>query len=241
MLDVLDDDLTVHSFVQFFIDFDQARKILPSTRGGKKFPVHGCLHLVEMKWLCVKVRDNCRMNMGAVCIIFPGFKVRFHFNLFDTIHRHDIEFTDRAVVLRRISGCNDEPALRNLMISEGFALEKLQHSRSKRLRYTIDLIDEQNAFFQTGGFHFLINRSDNLAHGVFGHGVFFSSKGFFGDKRQTDGALAGVMRDGVGNETDTAFSGNLLHNLCFSDSGSADEKNGALPHGGNDIFSIFIF
>ena len=127
------------------------------------------------------------------------------------------------------------------MISEGFALEKLQHGRSQRLRYTVDLVDEQNAFVQSGGFHFVINRSDNLAHGVFGHGVFLSSEGFFGDKRQTDGTLPGVMCDGVGDETDTAFSGNLLHNLCFTDSGSADEKNGALPDGGNHIFSVFIF
>ena len=110
-----------------------------------------------MQWLCVEIRDDCRMDVDAVRIIFPGFKVRFHLNFLDTIHRHDVEFTDRAVVFRWVSGCNDEPALRNLMISEGFALEKLQHGRSQRLRHAVDFIDEQNTFFQSGRFHLVIN------------------------------------------------------------------------------------
>ena len=77
--------------------------------------------------------------------IFPEYLIiRLHLDFLHTVQRHHIEIPDGFVVLRRIAGSHDDPALRNRMISKGLALEKLQHGRSQRLRHTVNLIDKKN-------------------------------------------------------------------------------------------------
>ena len=70
------------------------------------------------------------------------------------------------------------------MAAEDLVLQKLQHGRRERLRYAVDLVEEQNALAAPRGIHRLIDRGDDLAHGVFGHLVFHAVIGFRRDERQ---------------------------------------------------------
>ena len=83
------------------------------------------------------------MNAGLVCVLPPDRVIGLHIDHLHTVQCHNIKVADRFVVLRRISGGNNDPALRHLLVSEGLALKKLQHRRGKCLGYAVDLIDEQ--------------------------------------------------------------------------------------------------
>ena len=51
--------------------------------------------------------------------IFPEYLIiRLHLDFLHTVQRHHIEIPDGFVVLRRIAGSYDDPALRNRMISK---------------------------------------------------------------------------------------------------------------------------
>ncbi len=126
------------------------------------------------------------------------------------------------------------------MRPEGLALQKLKHCRRKRFGRAVDFIDEQNPFFQTGFFHFIINRGDNFAHGVLCYGVFLPAVFLVADKRQADCALAGVVRDAVRNEGNAAFPCDLFHNGCFADARRAHQQYGALAHDGDAVCTEFI-
>lgn len=62
----------------------------------------------------------------------------------------------------------------------------------------------------------------------------------FDNDGKSYGTLAGVMRDGIGGEADAAFTGNLLHDGSFSDSGRTNKKDGTLAYGGHEILSVGI-
>ena len=85
------------------------------------------------------------MDTLFVGVFLPNVKIRLHGNFFHTVQRHHIEIPDRFVVLRRISCCHDDPAFRNRMISEGLALQKLEHRRGQSLGHAVDLINEKNS------------------------------------------------------------------------------------------------
>ena len=62
----------------------------------------------------------------------------------------------------------------------------------------------------------------------------------FDNDGKSYGTLACVMGDGIGGEADAAFTGNLLHDGSFSDSGRTDQKDGTLADGGHKILSVGI-
>ena len=49
------------------------------------------------------------------------------------------------------------------------------------------------------------------------------------------------MSDRIGNESDAAFPGNLLHNLCFSDSRRAHKKDRSLTDRRDPVLTKFVF
>ena len=181
------------------------------------------------------------MNVHLVSIFLPGSKIRFHLDLFHTVQSYYIKFPHGFIVFRRISRCHDDPAFRNLMISEGFTLQKLQHGRSQCLRNAVDLVQKQNTLFPSCLLHLFVNRSHDLTHGIFRHRHFFAGKFFFLNIWQTDSTLAGMMGDGIGHQTDTAFLRYLLHDLGLSDTRRSDQQDRALPYRGDLIFPVLIF
>ena len=133
MLNILTHNLTIHFFAQLFVDHQHLGQILPATRRRKCPAVYRRLHPVKIRRSRTQVRNNGRMQLVFHRILFPHREIRLHLNLFHTVHRHNVKFTNRFVVFRRISGCYDHPALRNLMISKHLTLKELQHRRSQRL------------------------------------------------------------------------------------------------------------
>ena len=138
--------------------------------------------------------------MILISIHLPYRIVFFHIDALHTVKGYNIELSDGLIVFRRIAGSHNHPSLRNLMIAEGFALQKLQHSRCQCLGYTVDLIDKQNTFFESGCFHFLINRRYNLTHCVLRDRILSAAEILFLDKRQTDGTLSRMMGNGIRNQ-----------------------------------------
>ena len=97
------------------------------------------------------------MNSLLIGVFLPYIKVCLHIDLLDTVQSDHIEFPDGFVIFRRVACCDDYPAFRHLLVSEGFSLKELQHHRCQCFRYAVDLINKQDAFFQTCFFHFVVN------------------------------------------------------------------------------------
>ncbi len=180
------------------------------------------------------------MYLSAVRVFFPDIVIFPHINAFESVKCHNIEIADRFVILRRIACRDNDPSGGHVMTAKRFALQKLQHSRRERFRNAVDFINKQNALLQAGFFDFIVHRCDNLAHGVLGDCHFFSAVLALGQIGETDGALAGVMRDGIRNQADAACAGSLLHDSGFADARRAHEQNRALMHGRNQILSVLI-
>ena len=62
----------------------------------------------------------------------------------------------------------------------------------------------------------------------------------FGQKGQTNGALTGVMGDGIRYKSNAAFAGSLLHNRGFADARRAHQQDRTLMNRWNQIGSIRI-
>ena len=168
-------------------------------------------------------------------VFFPDRKILLHGDALDTVERDHIKIAHGAVVFRRIACRDDQPALWKFLVAKCFALQKLQHHGGQSFGYAVDLIKEKNPLAKSGFFHQLIYRAEYFAHGVLSNGMLCAIIGFLFDKRQTNGALAGVMRDGIGDETDIFLGCDLLHDLGLADSRRADQQNRPLPNGRDTV------
>ena len=173
------------------------------------------------------------MDVLLVGKLLPGIEVRLHVDALEPVPGNDVELPDGAVVLRRVAGSDHDPALRHPMAAEDFILQKLQHGRGQRLADAVDLVDEQDAVFLAGALHGGVDAGDDLAHRVLGHAAGAPAVVPLPDERQADGALAGVVGDGVGHQRNVALLRDLLHDLGLADARRAHQQNGALPHGGD--------
>ena len=136
------------------------------------FSVNRCLHPIKTVVPKFQIRKNCRMHVFFVCILTPGLIIRLYHDLFYTVQSDNIKFPDRFVIFRWISCCHDHPAFRNLMISEAFALEKLEHCRCQCLRNTVDLINKKNSLVKSSLRHTVIDTRNDLTHRIFRCGIF---------------------------------------------------------------------
>ena len=116
------------------------------------------------------------MDAASVRVLLPHTEILFDVDFFNAIERYHVKFSHGFVVFRRISGRYDHPSGRQLLVAEGLALQELQHHRRERLGNTVDLIEEQNAFFYACAFHFAVHRSDNLAHRVGSYCAFLAAE-----------------------------------------------------------------
>ena len=146
-----------------------------------------------------------------------------------------------AVVLRGVACRYNDPAVGHAMTAEDLVLQELQHGRGQRLGNAVDFVKEENAFLLAGCFHGFVYRRDDFAHGIFGNVVLFAAIGPVRNERQSEGALARVMRHGVGNETHFELLRDLLHDGGLADAGCADQEDGALPVDGKAILPEFVF
>ena len=241
MLDVLPHKICRDTFSKTLIDFHHPGKIFPSSRSRKLFAVNRCLHLVETVVSKFQIRKDRRVHVFFVCVFPPGLIVRLYEDLFDTVQGDNVELADRFVVFRRVSCCHDHPSLRNLMVSETLALEKLQHRRSQCLRNTVDLINKKDSLAETRLTHTVINTCNDLAHRIFCRRVFPAAVFLLRNKRKSDRTLSGVVCDRVRHQCHAAFTRRLLHDLRLSDSRCTKEKHRPLMNARDHIFSILVF
>ena len=180
------------------------------------------------------------MQLTLSGVFLPDTVISLHINSADTIQGYHIKLSDRFVVLRRVSGCHNDPAFRDLLITKHFPLQKLQHGRRQCLRHTVDLIDKKDSLVKPGLLHPAVYTGNDLTHRVFGDGICLSSIRGFPDKRQSNRTLSGMMSNIIGNQSDLTLSGNLLHDLRFTDSGRSDQKDRSLAKRRNTIIPQII-
>ena len=63
------------------------------------------------------------MNSLLIGVFLPYIKVCLHIDLLDTVQSDHIEFPDGFVIFWRVACCDDYPAFRHLLVSEGFSPE----------------------------------------------------------------------------------------------------------------------
>ena len=113
----------------------------------------------------------------------------------------------------------------------------MQHGGGQRLGDAVDLINEEDAFFQAGGLHSGVDAGDDLAHGVFRHRDVFPVIMALADEGQAHRALAGVVGDGIGHQRHAALPRRLFHDLGLADARRAHQQDGALPDGRDGVFA----
>ena len=180
------------------------------------------------------------MDPCLIGIFFPDSEIFPHIDLLYSVQSHHVKVPDRFIVLRRISRSHNDPAGRHLLVSEGLALEELEHGRGQSLRDTVDLIDKQNSLPDSRCFHFVIHRSNDLTHSILSNRPDLSPVAFLFNKRQAYGALPGMVGNGIRHQVNAAFSGCLLHDLSLADPRRSHEQDRPLPYGRDTVISVII-
>ena len=237
VLEILPDERFICLQAQRFIGVQQVGQILPAAGSDELCAVHVGVDLVEILGMQIEVAQDGTVDVGCAGVILPYLQVGLNVHPTDTVQRDDIEIADRFVILRRVACRHDDPAGRYSLVAEGLALQELQHGGGQRLGNAVDLVDEEDALFQAGGFHLGVDAGNDLAHGVFGHRDILVAVMALPDEGQAHGALAGVVGDGVGHQCHPALPGHLLHHLRFANARRAHQQDGALPDGGNGVFA----
>ena len=155
-LDVLPHHLPAYPEPQLLIGADQLAEVLPAPGRGELHPVHRRLDAVEILFSDVQIGDHRAVEAPAVGVLLPDGEVLLHVDALHPVQRHHVKVPDGLVILRRIACRHDQPALRQPLVAEGLALQKLQHHGSQRLADAVDLIQEEDALPQARPLHQLI-------------------------------------------------------------------------------------
>ena len=173
--------------------------------------------------------------------IFPeGSKVFLYVDPAEPVESDNVKITDGLIVLGRIARCHDDEPVRDPVRAKGLVLQELQHRGRQRLGDTVDLIQKQDPLLHSGGFDLVIDCRNDLAHCVLCHGVLPAAIVFPGNKRKADGALSGVVGDGIRDQADTALLGDLFHDRRLADPGRPHQKNRALLFRWDRICSCLV-
>ena len=232
-LDILPHHLPVRLEAQGFIDRQQLAQILPAPGGGELDALRRGLHPVEVVLPDVQIGHHRPVEALGPGVLLPDGEVLLYVDALHPVQGHHVEIPDGAVVFRRVSGGGDEPALRQALVAEGLALEKLQHHGGQGFRDAVDLVQEEDALLEAGFLHQVIDGGQNFAHGVLGDGVGLPAVGPLFDEGQAHGALAGVVGDGVGHQAHAGLGGHLLHDLGFAHARGAHQQDGPLADRGD--------
>ena len=196
--------------------------------------------MIKPFWVQPQIGLNCAVKPLLAAILQEHLHIGGDFDGSDSIQGHNIKLPHGFVIFRRVARRHNDPPLWKGVGAEGFVLQKLQHSRRQGVRHAVDFVQEQNPLPAVGPLHGVIHRCDDLTHGIPGHRNRFRPVGLLVELGQADGALAGVVGHGVGNQTDVQLLGNLFHDGGFSDAGRAHQQDWPLADGGKQIIPPFI-
>ncbi len=240
ILDILKDEILPDLKAQVFADLHHFGEILPAAGRCERDAVRRGFDAVEISLPQLQIRQDGAVDRLVPSVLLPDGKVRFHVDPSHAVQRHDVEFARGAVVFRRVSGRDDDPSFRHLLVAERLPLQKLKHGGGQRLGDAIDLVDKEDSLPEARLLHPVVDGGDDLAHGVFRHGMFPARIGLFQNERQADGALPRVVRDGVGHQRHPAFPRGLFDHLRFADAGRAHQQQRPLPHRRDAVVPVFI-
>ncbi len=151
------------------------------------------------------------MDALSTGIFLPHAVIYIDVDPFHAVKSHDVKIPHGLVVLRRISGCDNEKSIRHTVCPEGFVLQELQHCRRERLRDAVDLVEKENTLLNAAPLDLIVNRSDDLAHGILRDRIFLPAIIPPTDIWQTNRALSRVVRDRIGDQIDMGLLRHLLH------------------------------
>ena len=229
-----------HGELVLLIEVDDVGEVLPATSRDEGLAVDGGLDEVEVRVLDGQVRRDGRVHLGLVGVFFPGREVGLDVDSLETVPGDDVELPDRVVVLGRVTGRDDDPAVGDLVHAEGLELQELQHGGREGLGDAVDLVEEQDAFLLPCLLHLFIHGGDDLGHGVFGHPDILSAVDLVRDERKAQGTLTGVVGHGVGDEGNVQFGRDLPHDGGLADAGRAHQEDGTLPFDRDDVIADLI-
>ena len=152
-LDILAHHIPVHLQPQRLVGADQLAEVLPAPGGGKLQALRRGLHPVKMLFFNVQIGHHRPVDALFPGVFLPDGEILLHIDALDPVQRHHIKVPHRFVVFRGIARGHDEPTLRQGLVAEGLALEKLQHHGRQRFRHAVDLIQKEDALLQPGLFH----------------------------------------------------------------------------------------
>ena len=170
------------------------------------------------------------MDAPGLGVLLPHAVVGGDVHALHPVQGDHVELPHRLVVLRRVAGGGNDPALGEALVAKSLALEELEHHGSQSFGDAVDLIQEEDALPDAGLLHGPVDRGQNLAHGVLGDRVDLAAEGLLLDEGEAQGGLAGVVGDGVAHQADAQLAGDLLHDLGLADARRAHEEERPLPH-----------
>ena len=203
-------------------------------------PFYPGLHRIELVLLYLKICKDRAANIHPVGIFLPNLEVLQDVDPLYAVQSYDIKIPDRLVVLRRISRSHDDKALRHTMGTKGLVLQELQHGGCQCLRHAVYLIQEQYSLLHPGTLNLIIDRRNDLGHGVLGNRILLPAIALLTYIRKSDGRLPGMMRDGIGHQVNVKLLRNLLHDGSFSYSGRSHEEHRSLFFHRNPVGSGLI-
>ena len=164
---ILCDKRLIYSELLLLTQKHHGRQVLPPSRRHVGFAADGGLHAVKVIFLHIQIGCDSAVNPLPERVLLPRRIVSLHLHQLHSVHRHHIKLPHRLIVLRRVSGSDNHPAVWNAVPPKDLVLQKLQHRGRQRLRHTVNLVEKQDALLKPGLLHHLINRSDNLTHRIF--------------------------------------------------------------------------
>ena len=170
------------------------------------------------------------MDAPGLGVLLPHAVIGGDVHTLDPVQSDHVKFPHRFVVLRRVAGGGDDPAVGETLIAEGLALEKLEHHGGQGFRDAVDLIQEEDALLDPGVLHGPVDRGQDLAHGVLGDRAGPAAEGLLPDEGEAQSGLPGVVGDGIAHQADAHFAGDLFHDLGLANARRTHEEKGTLPH-----------
>ena len=122
MLDILSHQRLVYAETQLLMGGDQPGEILPAAGSGELLSVHRGLQPVKVLGLQLQIGQHCRVNLTEIGVLLPWLVGGLHVNPPHPVQRDKVKLPHGAVILRGISGGHNNPALRQAVGAEGFAL-----------------------------------------------------------------------------------------------------------------------
>ena len=253
VLQILADHVLVHLVAVLLAQADHVAQVRPAPGGDKGLALRAALDLVEVHLLDVQIGEDRRVRAAGVGVLLPDLVIRLHVDALEAVPGDDVELPHGVVVLRRVAGGHDDPALRHPVAAEDLVLQKLQHGGSQGLADAVDLVEKENALLDTGGLHHVVDAGDDLAHGVLADRVLPPAVGLVLNEGEAQRALPGVVGHGIAHEPHAQFLRDLLHDGGLTDARRSHQEDRPLllhgdavspelvlgkirPHGDLDLF-----